>query len=119
MRKNLRKRRQKIRKMTNYRLNAAESGAITFNFVPVTKLVNGHNTVTYSNYMRLVPGEIYETDDEAQLEFWRNHITKIRYSASAENALKENNVPYEVVMCPTCGGRIKKLKYHTVEVFDE
>ena len=105
--------------MTNYRLNAAESDQIAFNFVPVTKEVNGRKIVTYRNYMRLVPGKVYETDDEAQIEFWRNHVTKVRYTAAAENALKEHGVPYEIEVCPSCGGRIKKLKYHTVEVLDE
>lgn len=118
-RKNLAKRRQKARKMTKYRLNAADSGQVTLNFVPKTKIVGGRPTVTYSNYMRLAPDTVYETDDEAMLVFLRNHLTKVRYTASAEKALKENGVPYEIEICPSCGGRIKKLKYHTVEVLDE
>lgn len=105
--------------MTKYRLNAAENGAVTLNFVPKTKTANGKRVVTYSNYMRLIPGEIYKEDDEAVLDFLKNHMSKVNYTTAAEKALKDNNVPYEIERCHSCGGKIKKLKYHTVEVIDE
>lgn len=103
-----------------YRLNSAEKVAVTLYYVPQTKKVNGRNIVTYPpNYMKLVPGEVYETDDEAMLEYFRNHRQKIRHTSAIEETLKANNVPYEIEMCKSCGGRVKKISYQLVEVYDE
>lgn len=104
--------------MTKYRLNEAENVPITINMVAKTKVVNGREVVTYSNYMRLVPGTVYQTDDEAMLNYFRNYKVKVRYNAELERALKLHNVPYEVEMCRSCGGRVKKISYHPVEVMD-
>lgn len=105
--------------MTKYRLNIAEGGTVTLNFVPRTKEVNGKKITTYNNYMRLSPGIIYEEDDEILLDFLKDHMSKVAYTAAAEKILRDNNIPYEIERCRSCGGKIKKLKYHTVEVIDE
>lgn len=102
--------------MTKYRLNKAEKVPITINMVAKTKKINGRDVVTYSNYMRLVPGVEYKTDDEAMVNFFRNYKVKIRYNAETERALLQNKVPYDIEMCKSCGGRIKKISYHPVEV---
>ena len=81
-----------------------------------TKKINGREVVTYSNYINLVPGVVYETDDEAMLNFFRNYKRKVRYNAEIERALKQHNVPYEVEFCRSCGGKVKKISYHPVEV---
>ena len=104
--------------MTRYRLNKAEKVQYTVNNVAKTKVINGKSIVTYSNYMRLAPNTIYESDDEAMLTFFRNHKRKVRYNAELERALKENGVPYETEMCRSCGGRVKKISYHPIEVMD-
>lgn len=102
--------------MAKYRLNSAEKVQVTINNVAKTKKINGKEIVTYSNYIRLVPGVIYETDDEAMLNFFKNYKRKVRYNADIERALKNHNVPYEVEYCKSCGGKIKKISYKVVEV---
>lgn len=104
--------------MTKYRLNKAERTPQTINNVAKTKIINGKPFVTYSNYIKLAPNTVYETDDEAMLNFFRAYKVKIRYNTETERALKENNVPYEVEYCKSCGGRIKKISYQLVEVLE-
>lgn len=104
--------------MTEYRLNKAEKVSVTINNVAKTKEINGKSIVTYSNYIRLAPNTVYKTDDEAMLNFFRAYKRKVRYTAEIERALKENGVPYEIEMCRSCGGKIKKISYRVVEVLD-
>lgn len=104
--------------MTEYRLNKAEKVSVTINNVAKTKVINGKSIVTYSNYIRLAPNTVYKTDDEAMLNFFRAYKRKVRYTAEIERALEENNVPYEIEMCRSCGGKIKKISYRVVEVLD-
>lgn len=102
--------------MTKYRLNKAENVPITINMVAKTKKIGNREVVTYNNYMRLAPNTEYETDDEAMIEFFKGYKVKIRYNAELENALEANDVPYEVEYCKSCGGKVKKISYHPVEV---
>lgn len=102
--------------MGKYWLNKAEKVDVVINNVAKTKKVGQREVVTYSNYIRLVPGKVYETDDEAMLNFFRAYKRKVRYTKEIERALKENDVPYEIEMCRSCGGKIKKIKYQVVEV---
>ena len=104
--------------MTEYRLNKAEKVSVTINNVAKTKVINGKSIVTYSNYIRLAPNTVYKTDDEAMLNFFRAYKRKVRYTAEIERALKDNNVPYEIELCRSCGGKIKKISYRVVEVLD-
>ena len=104
--------------MTEYRLNKAEKVSVTINNVAKTKVINGKSIVTYSNYIRLAPNTVYKTDDDAMLNFFRNYKRKVRYTADIERALKQNNVPYEIEFCRSCGGKIKKISYRVVEVLD-
>lgn len=104
--------------MTKYRLNKAEKVSVTINNVARTKVMNGKAIVTYSNYIRLVPGKVYETDDEAMLNFFRGYKRKVRYNTELEEALKKNDVPYETEYCKSCGGRVKKISYRVVEVME-
>lgn len=105
--------------MAKYKLNNAEKVETTINNIAVTKVINGKKIVTYSNYIRLVPGKVYETDDEAMIEFFKSYKRKVRHTAGIEEALKSANVPYEIEYCRSCGGRVKKINYKVVEVFDE
>ena len=105
--------------MAKYKLNDAEQVQTTINNIAVTKKINGREIVTYSNYMRLVPGKVYETDDNAMIEFFKSYKRKVRHTAGIEEALKSANVPYEIEWCRSCGGRVKKISYRVVEVFDE
>ena len=104
--------------MTKYKLNDAETVQVTINNVAKTRIINGKPIVTYSNYIRLTPNTIYETDDEAMLNFFKQYKRKVRYNQQLENALKEHNVPYELERCKSCGGIVKKISYNVVEVMD-
>lgn len=104
--------------MTQYRLNKAENVQVTINNVAKTKIINGKAIVTYNNYIRLAPDKVYETDDEAMLNFYRTYRRKVRYNAEIEQALKEHNVPYEIERCRSCGGTVKKISYAVVEVME-
>ena len=102
-----------------YRLNKAETIPVTLYNVAKTREINGTRITTYSNYIRLVPGEEYETDDEAMINWFKGYKRKVRYSKSVEEALVKHGVGYEIELCRSCGGRIKKIVYNPVEVYDE
>ena len=102
-----------------YRLNKAETVPVTLYHVAKTKTINGRDIVTYNNYLRLSPTDEYETDDEAMLNWLRTYTRKVKYTRDLENLLKSKCVPYETEMCKSCGGRVKKIKYQLVEVYDE
>lgn len=104
--------------MTKYRLNEAEDVQVTINNVAKTRTINGKAIVTYSNYIRLAPGKVYETDDEAMINFFKAYRRKVRYNSHLEEVLKANNVPYEIERCKTCGGTVKKISYAVVEVME-
>lgn len=104
--------------MTQYKLNSAEKVQVTINNVAKTKIINGKPIVTYSNYIRLAPNKVYETDDEAMLNFFRKYRRKVRYTSDIENNLKANDVPYEIEYCNSCGGKVKKISYAVVEVME-
>lgn len=102
--------------MAKYKLNDAEKVQATINNVAKTKVINGRKVVSYSNFIKLTPGVEYETDDEALITFFKGYKRKVRYNSQLEQALKANNVPYEIEYCKSCGGKIKKISYHLVEV---
>ena len=102
-----------------YRLNEAEKVPVTLYNVAKTKRINGRDIVSYTHFIKLVPGEVYETDDTAMLDWFRSHKRKVRYRTELARLLESNNVPFETEMCRSCGGRVKKIVYHPVEVFDE
>lgn len=104
--------------MTNYRLNPAEKVQATINNVPKAKIVNGREIISYSNFIKLAPGKVYETDDEAMIAFFKQYRREVRYNTELEQALKQNDVPYELKYCKSCGGRIKKISYPLVEVME-
>lgn len=101
-----------------YRLNKAEAVPVTLNQIAVTKIIRGKPIVTYNNYIRLSPDKEYETDDTAMLNWLRAYRQEVRYSGQLEAALKENGVPYEIKYCRSCGGKVKKISYQMVEVYD-
>lgn len=98
-----------------YRLTSNEIIPITLRMFP--KTTNGH--VSYNHYQRLEPGKTYETTDPAQIEYLKEHKETVRYNKDIENALKKAKVPYEIELCKSCGGRVKKIKYSNVEVIED
>lgn len=102
-----------------YRLNKAETVPVTLYHVAKSKVIGGKKRVTYDNFIRLAPGEEYETDDEAMLAWFSEHRRKVRWTEKIERTLKTHGVPYETEMCKSCGGKVKKISYQVVEVYDE
>lgn len=98
-----------------YRLISSETIPITLRMFP--KTVGSH--VSYNHYQRLEPGKEYETEDPAQIEYLKSHREKAGYSQRLENLLKESGVPYEIIRCRSCGGRVKKIEYNNVEVIED
>lgn len=102
-----------------YRLNKAEKRPVTIYNVAKTRVMGGKSIVTTSNYVKLIPEEEYETDDAAMYKWLAEYVRTVRHNPELERELKANGVPYEIEACRSCGGRIKKIKYHQVEVYDE
>lgn len=97
-----------------YRLIDIETSPITLRMFPET--VNGH--VSYGHWQRLEPGKVYETEDPAQIQYLREYTVKVRYNTEIEQSLKSAGVPYEVIRCRSCGGRIRKIEYSNIEVME-
>lgn len=97
-----------------YRLISVETEPVVLRMFPQT--VKGH--VSYGHYIRLEPGKMYETNDPAQIECLKAHRERVRFNQGLENLLKGANVPYEVIRCKSCGGKVKKIEYNNVEVIE-
>ena len=104
--------------MAKLRLNKAERVSARINHVAKTKLINGKPVVTYTNYIVFAPGEVYETDDEAMIGFFKAYRREVRYNAELEQALKNSEVPYEIKRCKQCGGVVRKISYPLIEVIE-
>lgn len=64
-----------------------------------------------------IPGEWYQVDDVGLLNILKGKAkVKKAYSQDLENTLKGKGVPYEVVKCKTCGGRVTKIEYSVLEI---
>lgn len=82
----------------------------------VARKVKGY---TKYGHIRLHPGMKYEIPtEEGLLDALKEATTKTRWSRELEEAMKAMNVNYRVIQCPTCGGRVKKIEYHVVEVVE-
>ena len=100
--------------MVQYRLIDVETSPVTLRMFP--KTVKGR--ISYGHYQTLNPGVTYETDDPAQIDYLKNQKIKARYNANLEQVLKDAGVPYEVIRCRSCGGKVKKIEYSQVEVIE-
>ena len=101
-----------------YRLNRAETVPIKLYNVARTKTINGKTIVTYSNYLQLAPTKEYESDDTAMLDWLKAYKRKVKYNSALEATLKWHDVPYEIEYCRSCGGKVKKISYQVVEVYE-
>lgn len=100
--------------MAKYKLISAIDVPMTLN---VATLSNGY---TKYGHIRLIPGKIYELpeNDPPLVNSLRKAKLKKNYSVELEEALKKTNTPYEVKMCQSCGGRVKKIEYSVVEIIE-
>lgn len=82
-------------------------------------VVTRENGITAYKRMRLDPGVKYAIPDDTTLfESIDGATTRVKYTEAFENALKNCGARYKVKMCPSCGGRVKKIEYHVVEVVE-
>lgn len=82
---------------------------------PQTKLMQ--TTEKKYQYVTIKPNKHYKLlDDELMARISEQFKEKRKYSESLEKTLKDAGMDYKVVKCRSCGGRVKKLEYKTVEV---
>lgn len=74
---------------------------------------------TVYRHVTLEPGVTYIAPDETFLEAIKARgLSEIRHSDSFEKALKEAGIPYEIKVCKSCGGGLKKIKVQIIEVIE-
>lgn len=84
-----------------------------------SKVVNGKRIAVYKP-RRFLPGKKYEVpDDPVFIQSLKNCKQKVKYTPETEATLKECGSSYEVVYCKSCGGRVRKIEYHVIEVVEE
>lgn len=84
-----------------------------------TKVVGGRAIAVYKP-KRFMPGKLYEVpDDELFVRSLLNATKIVLYDAALEKLLAETGADFEVKLCKSCVGRVKKIEYHVLEVLDE
>lgn len=92
--------------------------------IAVAKQKKGYVSNTH---VRILPGETYDIrykdangnfldPDPVYIESLRGAKVAKRKTDSLEATLKAHNVPYEEILCKSCGGRVAKLQYNIIEV---
>ena len=82
---------------------------------PQTKLIQ--TTEKKYQYVTLKPKKHYKLlSDEMMAQISEKFTEKRKYSDSLKKTLDDAGMEYEIVKCRSCGGRVKKLEYKTVEV---
>lgn len=75
-------------------------------------------------HIKLYPHTDYSLDekeiygDETAIRSLKEAVYRKPYSKALEDKLKLYNISYEIDYCKACGGRVKKLVYHPVEVIE-
>lgn len=100
--------------MAKYRLSSVIEVPLTLNVATLTR------GLTKYGHMRLEPGKLYElpVNDPPLENSLRKAMIKKNYTPALEEALKKAGVKYEVKMCKSCGGRVKKIEYPAIEVIE-
>lgn len=84
----------------------------------VTVATRENNRTEYKR-IRLEPHKKYELpSDTLLLEELKKATLRVKYSPEYEEILKKCGARYEVKLCPSCGGRVRKIEYHIVEVVE-
>lgn len=88
--------------------------------VPINlNVVTRENGITAYKRLRLLPGKKYEVpEDKVLLQSITEATTRVKYTQAFIDALDACGARYEIKMCPTCSGRVKKIEYHVVEVVE-
>lgn len=70
-------------------------------------------------YIVLDPEQDYPLpEDETFLKSLKTAKFRKPYDRALEDVLKAYNIPYELEMCKSCGGRVKKIVYNPIEVVE-
>lgn len=111
-----------------YELKKAKknSKGVKFKLIDAVKEPKGFNLPvknergqTVYRFVTLEPGELYKVPDDTFLKaLLARGLSEIRHSDSFEKALKEANIPYEIKVCKSCGGGLKKIKVQIIEVIE-
>lgn len=81
------------------------------------KFQNGTTQIPSSVF--LDPNTDYDLPDDPVLVESLKKATSIKpYSDELKDSLEECGAKYKVNMCPSCGGRVKKIEFHLVEVVE-
>lgn len=71
-------------------------------------------------YITFEPGVLYKVPDDTFLKVALSRgLTQMAYKESLEQSLKEANIPYEIKVCSSCGGGLKKIKVQIFEVIGD
>lgn len=98
--------------LMKYRLNEVVTSPTTFY---LQRTADSGRTKWGS--VRLDPGKLYETDDPVFLQSLAvKGYVKVPYNEKLEQKLTELGKEFEVELCKSCGGRVKKIHYHAIEV---
>lgn len=74
---------------------------------------------SYYHFVKMKPDEEYELpEDQLLVQSLLNATDTKMYNKNLEERLQEAGIEYSVEMCPSCRGRVKKIKYKMVEVVD-
>lgn len=104
--------------MAQYKLIDAISVATMLRPLSMTVQYGAKKIVKHDGFMTLVPKELYQTDDPVLTESLKAFTFDQRYNKTLEDALKAAGAEYQIEHCRSCGGRIRKIKYHPVEVIE-
>lgn len=85
--------------------------------IDITEVRGGRRA---TSYIIVEPGKEYSLKDKSEdfIDSLKRSVVRRPYSQSLADILTKANVKYEIESCPVCGGRGKKLKYHTIEVYE-
>lgn len=82
---------------------------------PQTKLIQ--TTAKAYQYVTIQPEKHYKLLDDAMMaQISEKFKEKRKYSDALKKTLADAGIEYKEVLCKTCGGKVKKLEYKTVEV---
>lgn len=101
--------------MASYKLIDAISVPITL----YNLAARPRNIITHDNHMRLEPHKTYVMpDDEILANSLKKATTERKYTRELEQALQDCNAEYEIKLCKSCGGKVRKIKYKVIEVIE-
>lgn len=81
--------------------------------IKVSRLINGKEVMGFET---INPKEVKPIVDEIHLESLLRHTDRVSFDKRVEKMFIENGIKYELVRCSSCGGRVKAIKFHDIEI---